>query len=289
MYELLLIMYFLLWEAFSMGCIQSVTHTDRYTRVPTHRHTNVHQLIYVRRGDVTLKVGEAEIPVPSPAVIFISNLETHSLLSREEESERYAVSIDPQLAPSVLQDARLLSIFTDRPEQFSHVLPVHDDAPTLDVLFRLLHTEQEQSASDPGFEGVADAVFKTVMVTLWRIAPAAFPCTEITATDLIGQIKAELSANLSEPLRIGHLASLHHLSPCYLSHRFKAATGYSMKRYRMLCRVAEARALLTDSDLSVTEICGRVGFEDMSNFARYFKTEVGISPSAYRAASKSES
>lgn len=271
-----------------MGCVRTVIHTDLHTRVPTHRHTNVHQLIYVRRGDVILKIAEEEIPVPAPAVLFISNLETHSILTTDGVSERYAVSIDPQLAPTALQDARLLSVFTDRPEHFSHVLPVPRIADTLDVLFRLLHGEHEMSAADPGFDGVCDAIFKTVLVTLWRDAPEAFPCPEAAATDLIGQIKAELSSNLGEALKIRELAYRHHLSPCYLSHLFKASTGYSMKRYRMLCRVAEARALLSDSALSVTEICGRVGFEDMSNFARYFKAEVGVTPSAYRAANRTE-
>lgn len=272
-----------------MGYVRAVTHTDLHTRVPTHHHVNVHQLIYVRRGEVVLKVAEEERTVSAPAVIFISNLETHALLSGEESFERYAVSIDPQLAPAAVQDARLLSVFTDRPSHFTHALSVPLAAERLDVLFRLLAEEFELAATAPSFEGICDALFKTVLAVLWRAYPSAFPHSEPGATDLIGQIKADLSANLSEPLRIRDLAYRHHLSPCYLSHRFKASTGYSMQRYRMLCRVAEARALLTDSQLSVTEICGRVGFEDMSNFARYFKAEVGVTPSAYRAANRSES
>ncbi|MBO5110283.1 MAG: helix-turn-helix domain-containing protein [Clostridia bacterium] len=272
-----------------MGYVRAVTHTDLHTRIPTHRHTNVHQLIYVRRGAVTLKVAEEEIPVLSPSVLFVSNLETHALLSTDTPFERYTVSIDPQLAPSGLQDARLLSVFTDRPESFAHVLPVPAVADRLDVLFALLYEEFERTPEDAGFDGMCDALFKTVLAVLWRTSPEAFPCGEVGATDLVGQIKADLSANLSEPLKISDLAYRHHLSPCYLSHLFKASTGYSMKRYRMLCRVAEARALLSDSKLSVTEICGRVGFEDMSNFARYFKAEVGVTPSAYRAANRSES
>ena len=272
-----------------MGYVRAVTHTDLHTRVPTHRHTNVHQLIYVCRGSVTLKVAEEEFPVVAPSVIFISNLETHALLSTEESFERYTVSIDPQLAPSGLQDARLLSVFTDRPEHFAHALAIPSVSRRLDVLFALLHEEFEHSPADPGFDGICDALFKTILAVLWRASPETFPCPEVGATDLIGQIKTDLSTNLGEPLKIRDLAYRHHLSPCYLSHLFKASTGYSMKRYRMLSRVAEARALLSDSNLSVTEICGRVGFEDMSNFARYFKAEVGVTPSAYRAANRSES
>ena len=271
-----------------MGYVQAVTHTDLHTRVPTHRHTNVHQLIYVHRGTATLRVAEEEIPVSAPAVLFISNLETHALVSQGDAFERYTVSIDPQPISPAVQDARLLSVFTDRPEHFAHVLPVPALAERLDVLFELLFEEYEESA-DPGFEGMCDALLKTVLVTLRRTYPQAFPDPETGTTDLVGQIKADLSANLSEPLKMSDLAYRYHLSTCYLSHLFKAATGYSMKRYRMLCRVAEARALLSDSTLSVTEICGRVGFEDMSNFARYFKAEVGLTPSAYRAENRSES
>lgn len=275
-----------------MSCIQNISHTDLYARYPSHRHENVHQLIYVKRGNVLLKLAEEEIEVSAPSVIFISNLETHALISRNFAYERYMVNLDPHLTPSALQDSRLLSVFTDRPDSFSHVLPVGAISDRLDVLFSLLHEEfekgTEESAGENGFGGICDSLIKTVLVVLYRFAPEAFPGPEATATDLIGQIKEELGANLGEALRMSDLARKHHLSPCYLSHLFKESTGYSMKRYRMLCRLAEARALLTDSTLSVTEVCGRVGFEDMSNFSRYFKAETGLTPTAYRTAGKNE-
>ena len=59
-------------------------------------------------------------------------------------------------------------------------------------------------------------------------------------------------------------------------------TGYSIKNYHLLCRVAATRELLETTDLSITDICAHVGFADMSSLARYFKREIGCTPSQYR-------
>jgi AraC family transcriptional activator of pobA len=44
----------------------------------------------------------------------------------------------------------------------------------------------------------------------------------------------------------------------------------------------EARRLLLYSDLTAGQVADRLGFEDPAYFARFFRREVGITPSAFR-------
>jgi len=45
---------------------------------------------------------------------------------------------------------------------------------------------------------------------------------------------------------------------------------------------------LTNSDMSVSEICYESGFEDYANFLRRFKVIYGMPPGQYRQISKKE-
>jgi AraC-like DNA-binding protein len=72
------------------------------------------------------------------------------------------------------------------------------------------------------------------------------------------------------------------LSPFYLIRAFRQAYKQTPHQYLMGKRIAKAKELLRNSDLSVTEICAAVGFESLGSFSTLFRKVAGISPLAYR-------
>jgi transcriptional regulator GlxA family with amidase domain len=48
-------------------------------------------------------------------------------------------------------------------------------------------------------------------------------------------------------------------------------------------RIHRACELLVDTGLSVTDICFRVGYNNVSNFNRHFLTQKGLPPSRFRS------
>jgi AraC-like DNA-binding protein len=63
---------------------------------------------------------------------------------------------------------------------------------------------------------------------------------------------------------------------------FKDYLNVSVENYLQNYRMDKAVFLLQNSDLSVTEICTRVGMSDYPHFCRQFKRHFGFTPSAYR-------
>lgn len=63
---------------------------------------------------------------------------------------------------------------------------------------------------------------------------------------------------------------------------FKKHTGKTFIEFLNEYRITHACKLLTDSDLSITEICYDCGFNNFSHFNKYFKRIVGKSPSQFR-------
>lgn len=68
-----------------------------------------------------------------------------------------------------------------------------------------------------------------------------------------------------------------------ISALLKSEFGTNFKQYLTEIRLNEAKRLLTDTDLQISEIAYAVGFGNVSHFNRVFKAETQQSPSSYRA------
>lgn len=71
-----------------------------------------------------------------------------------------------------------------------------------------------------------------------------------------------------------------------LARRFADQLGTSPGAWLLARRVAEARALLEETDLPVEAIAARVGLASAVNLRRRFHHQVGTTPGAYRRASR---
>ena len=63
---------------------------------------------------------------------------------------------------------------------------------------------------------------------------------------------------------------------------FKEVYGSSLAAHMKEHRMERAAALLRETDLSVAEIAGQVGYESQSKFTAAFKETYGELPSEYR-------
>lgn len=72
------------------------------------------------------------------------------------------------------------------------------------------------------------------------------------------------------------------VSPAYLSEVIKSETGQSPKYWIDDRLITEAQTLLLNGTDTVSQIAYHLGFEDASNFSRFFRRRVGESPNTYR-------
>ena len=91
-----------------------------------------------------------------------------------------------------------------------------------------------------------------------------------------------IEMHFARDVRLNELCSVVNLSPCHLTHLFKATLGTSPTKYLKSIRMQHAQDLLDHSFLSVKEIGMRVGMSDTSHFVRDFKKAYGLSPAQYR-------
>jgi AraC family transcriptional activator FtrA len=89
-------------------------------------------------------------------------------------------------------------------------------------------------------------------------------------------------ARLATPLSVADLAAQLNVSPRTLARRFADQLGTSPGAWLLSRRVAEARTLLEETDLTVETIATRVGLTSAVNLRRRFRDQVGTTPGAYR-------
>ena len=95
--------------------------------------------------------------------------------------------------------------------------------------------------------------------------------------------KDRMDAASHEAWPVRRLASVCGLSTAHFARSFKQAYGLPPHRYLLSRRIERAAALLRDTDLPITEIAFRTGWESLGTFGRTFHDIVGDSPGAVRS------
>ena len=96
------------------------------------------------------------------------------------------------------------------------------------------------------------------------------------------QIKEYIDEHFWEQVTLQTIGEALHISPYYIGHVFKKATGYSPMQYVQRRRIGEAQTLLINTELSIVEIAGMLGYDSQSHFNVQFTKQVGMPPKKYR-------
>lgn len=99
---------------------------------------------------------------------------------------------------------------------------------------------------------------------------------------VLDQVLTYVDGNLHRKILQLEVAKRFDLSPFQFSRLFKRLTTVTFQAYLLTRRVEEAKRLLANPKVSVTDVCFTVGFQDLSYFTRVFQRHVGSTPSCFR-------
>ena len=101
--------------------------------------------------------------------------------------------------------------------------------------------------------------------------------------DALNDYFTSLTKGLSrEGLTMKGIAQKMHIHPNYLSNLVKANSGKTVSSIIRERFVLEAKALLCNSNMTISEIAYYLQFKDTSNFAKFFKGNTGKTPTVFR-------
>jgi AraC family transcriptional regulator len=96
------------------------------------------------------------------------------------------------------------------------------------------------------------------------------------------RIEAYIAANIHQVITLDDLAEEACLSPCHFARAFKVAMGSTPHQYITRQKLAYAKKLLVDDNMSLTQVALGCGFSSQAHFTKAFKRAVGLTPGEYR-------
>lgn len=96
------------------------------------------------------------------------------------------------------------------------------------------------------------------------------------------QIIKYLNEHFIEDLSLQQLADHFHMNASYISFLIKKETGLTYSQYLTNLRITTAKELLSNPEISLTEVSESVGFHDYFYFIKKFKKSTGVTPGYYQ-------
>src|SRR4051812_16749660 len=86
----------------------------------------------------------------------------------------------------------------------------------------------------------------------------------------IQRVIVAMRQRLDEPPSLQEMAHIACFSQYYFDRLFRRVTGISPRRYMAALRMAEAKRLLLNTKLSVTDVCFELGYNSLGTFSASF-------------------
>jgi AraC family transcriptional regulator len=241
-----------------------------------------YSIVAVFPGSHGLSARGEPLPADSMA-IFLSNPGTSSEVSAN--GARYVeITVSPSFMATAAVRARMVS--------GSAVVSFNRAYILSDMRFARIVNEitDELSSEEPGKEAFLTSLMEQLTINLLRRYTDVRLSNELELSR-VGLIDRRvrravelMHGNMDRDLPLREIAAAANVSAFHFTRLFKKVIGTTPHAYLGTLRIEQAKLLLADSDLSVTEIGGRVGYPNPSHFTRAFRDATGLSPKAFRSA-----
>ncbi len=248
--------------------------SDRAYHSILHAHQDLAEILLICGGEGRFLVGETFYDVKAGDLLLYNSGVVHDeFFSEKNAISAYCAAIAGLRLPGLRENALLAG---GVPPLFHAGEEAEDLRLLLDMMYRYLLEDR------PDCEALCHHLTLALLGRVLRLTGDARDPAEAEPKTLGRQVQAFIDGHFSEPLTLQDIGKALHVSPYYLSHVFKEASGYSPTQYLLRRRIGEAQNLLISTELPMAKIAEQVGFETQNYFNLQFSKHVGMPPGKYR-------
>ena len=245
-----------------------------------HRHSFYH-LVFFTEGTGNQQIDFKKFDVKPGLIYFMIPGQVHSW-DFETEPEGYIINFNSDYLSSLLLKPDYLdgfSFFSGRPDQQVLVLSETVQQVAINIFEDILKDAQNETP-------INDDLVRTLLLRLFiEIARGEnSPVDNGNSYNhtLLKNFKTLIETNFAELRLPKQYANLLYITPNHLNALCKDVLGTSAGALIRERVILEAKRLLINLDLLVSEIAGKLNFEDQSYFIKFFKKYEGITPEKFR-------
>ena len=262
--------------------IYHIENAGRSFQIPVHWHDEF-EIIYVKSGLLTVSIsGESYIGKAGDAfVVSPGNLH---LMGSQTGTVDYFTFLFPLKYISFRTDDMLDDKLLE-PLNSGHLMinpRVKDSAKELcEQLVETYMAKNKKIESEITAQIKTKRILLQFILEMWKkgfVIENDTSGRNIVEKEMVSYIQQNFTGKIS----LKEFGEQFHLSEKYISRYFKEHFHITLSQYITYLRLENAKQLLQDTDLSVTETAMQSGYQNVSYFIRSFKKAYGISPLKYR-------
>lgn len=268
-------------EAFGSFFIVRVEDMYRLVQkpVPASRATT-HSCLYITEGEAVMKIGSDTYTIHQHEMLFVPAGQVFSF-GEKDVNKGYLCNFPDDMLIGKIGNKELLKTF-----EFLRVWGnpcIRLDVQTARFVLHLFQRIfMEYTESGLRHADIIQSYFITLLCEVNRCYQPGAKGGQSAAAQLTHAFRELLFTHIKTLHLVTDYATRLNISPNHLNKTVKAVTGKSPTRWIDETIVLEAKVLLSQSSMSISEVAMEVGIEDPSYFTRLFRKQEGIAPSAFR-------
>jgi AraC family transcriptional activator of pobA len=258
---------------------------DRGWRIEPHAHPDFGQVMFARSGRGVITLEDRNVPFESPFVLVLPTHCVHGF-NYEVDTDGWVLTIE----------ATYLKQINARLPEFSQLwaqprtVPLQRDSDEAVEFHRSLRgLEREVESKAVGHIVAAEVLLTSLFLMLVRCNKSKeAERTSATRSDmrLVDRFRELIDRHYRQDWQVQDYASVLGVSLAQLRAICLAATGQQPIKMVHSCIITEAKRNLIFGEMSVEQVAYWLGFSDPAYFTRFFKKEVGKTPSQFRKDSR---
>jgi AraC family transcriptional regulator, transcriptional activator of pobA len=247
--------------------------------LPPHRKP-VYDLLFLTKGKTCRSKALTPYEIEKNMLFFLPahQITNHDFM--DADTEGYYCHFNMEIFTTHLPQHNILRDFPFLQFIGNPIIPIDESIkPFLSHIFQRI--EHEYLKKSPNL-----AIITTYLLTLFtEIKPFYTPSITTkkdTSLMITQNFKDALSRHIYEKQMVCEYADMLAVSPNHLNKCVKKVTGLSAQDLLNDMIILEAKVLLKQTDMQISEIAYRLSQQNHSDFSRFFKVKTGITPKEYK-------
>lgn len=250
--------------------------------ISLHWHDEA-ELIYIEKGILFLHIGEQSYEGKPGDIFFVNPGEIHDMYFEDSNT----VYVTMLFAPNTLVFLEMDYVNTN------YLLPLTDgktcfltsvrDFSCYSAILQDIREILDLNAKQPtAYQFRTKILLLDILYQMYQANAVAFHSIDLSEHCFQHKILEYIKSEYLNDICLSQIARQFSMSPKYFSRFFHHTFHITLTQYINQLRMEHAASLLTNTDLSVTEIALQSGFSSCSYFNKKFQAAFHCSPNQYR-------
>lgn len=262
-----------------------------------HTHNYI-EVVYVVSGNALHEI-EGKTYNVKRGDLFVVNMNTPHVFHPKKDSTEPFCAYDLMFTPEFFDESltgykaleelnksyMFYSLFNDGNEKTPYFSVSGDEYNMFGELFNKIYLEHK--AREKGYIEIIRAYLLQLIITIFRMdRKTQDGLDKNNNSRVVRFINDYINSNFNAPISVNKLANQVFLHPDYLGRIYKKETGLTISRMIQKVRIDKACHYLVSTELNISDVARKCGFEDTKFFYNVFKRQIGVLPGEYRKKAK---